>query len=204
MLCYPHCEEVPLYIGAELSMLKFMAISPCPIPTDHWKEVGHVSLTPTLKIFININKITSESFLKAELAQFAQPFLIGQMFQASLWHSTGLSLGYPCLFCTRESGTVYSTSVEAWPGHIRGCVLATHLLMHPRNPLAILATWAHCWLMANLSSTRTPRSFSTDVYFLFRIVWHVNVLLWIWKESWHHNYLLCFGTCWEVVWKHID
>ena len=35
MLCYPHCEEVPLYIGAELSMLKFMAISPCPIPTDH-------------------------------------------------------------------------------------------------------------------------------------------------------------------------
>lgn len=45
-------------------------------------EVGHVSLTPTLKMFININKITSEfSFLKTEQAQLAQPFLTGQMLQ---------------------------------------------------------------------------------------------------------------------------
>lgn len=52
-------------------------------------EVGHVSLTPTLKMFININKITSEfSFLKTEQAQFAQPFLTGQMLQA-FYHLCG-------------------------------------------------------------------------------------------------------------------
>ena len=40
---------------------------------------------PTLKIFININKITSESFLKAEQTQIAQRFLTGEMLQA-LYH----------------------------------------------------------------------------------------------------------------------
>jgi len=75
-----YCEEVPSHIGVELPMLQFMVISPSPVPTDCWKKVGHVSLTPTLKIFININKITSQSsFLKAEQTQFAQPFLVGEM-----------------------------------------------------------------------------------------------------------------------------
>jgi len=51
--------------------------------------VGHAPLTPTLKIFININKIPSQSsFLKAEQTQFAQPFLIGEMLQA-LYHLCG-------------------------------------------------------------------------------------------------------------------
>ena len=36
-------------------------------------------------------------------------------------------------------------------------LLATLLLMHPRIPLAFLATRAHCWLMDNLSSTSTSR-----------------------------------------------
>ena len=35
--------------------------------------------------------------------------------------------------------------------------------MHPRNPLAFLAVRAHCWLMVNLSSTRTPRSLSSEL-----------------------------------------
>jgi len=34
--------------------------------------------------------------------------------------------------------------------------------MHPRIPLAFLATRAHCWLMVNFS-TRTPRSLSTEL-----------------------------------------
>jgi len=82
MFRHPYSEEVPLHIVAEL-MLQFMAISACPVLTDHWKEVGYVPLTPTLKLFININKITSESsFLKAEQTQFAQPFLTEEMLQA--------------------------------------------------------------------------------------------------------------------------
>ena len=35
--------------------------------------------------------------------------------------------------------------------------------MHPRMPLAFLAARAHCWLMVNLLSTRTPRSLSTEL-----------------------------------------
>jgi len=35
VLCQPHCGEVPLHIGTELSILQFMAVSPCPVPTDH-------------------------------------------------------------------------------------------------------------------------------------------------------------------------
>ena len=35
VLCHPHYEEAPLYIGVELRMLHFMAISPCPVPRDH-------------------------------------------------------------------------------------------------------------------------------------------------------------------------
>ena len=42
-------------------------------------------------------------------------------------------------------------------------LLATLLLMHPRMPLAFLAARAHCWLMVNLSSTRTPRSLSAQL-----------------------------------------
>jgi len=35
--------------------------------------------------------------------------------------------------------------------------------VHPRLPLAFLETRAHCWIMVNLSSTRTPRSLSTEL-----------------------------------------
>ena len=35
--------------------------------------------------------------------------------------------------------------------------------MHPRISLAFLAGRAHCWLMVNLSSTRTPRSLSAEL-----------------------------------------
>jgi len=35
--------------------------------------------------------------------------------------------------------------------------------MHPRIPVTFFATSTHCWLMENLSSTRTRRSFSTGV-----------------------------------------
>ena len=35
--------------------------------------------------------------------------------------------------------------------------------MHPRIPLAFLAARAHCWLIVNLSSTRTPRSLSAEL-----------------------------------------
>jgi len=33
VLRYPHCEEIPIHICAELPMLQFVAVSPCPITT---------------------------------------------------------------------------------------------------------------------------------------------------------------------------
>ena len=38
-------------------------------------------------------------------------------------------------------------------------------LMHPRKRLDFLATRAHCWLMANPLSPRTPGSFSAELLF---------------------------------------
>ena len=120
VLHYPHCEEFPSHIGAELPVVQFMAISPCPVPTDCWREVGHVSLTPMLKIFININQIPSESsFLKAEQTQFAQLFLIREMLQA-LYHLCGPLLDslqeIPVFFVpgSPELATVLSTQVQYW------------------------------------------------------------------------------------------
>ena len=70
-------------------MLWFTAISPCTILADHWKEVGCVPFSPTLTIFINTNKILSQSsFLKAEQTQVTHSFLTGEMLQA-LYHLCG-------------------------------------------------------------------------------------------------------------------
>lgn len=41
-------------------------------------------------------------------------------------------------------------------------LLATHLLMQPRTPFTFFALSAHCWVMINLVSTRTPRCFSAN------------------------------------------
>lgn len=42
-------------------------------------------------------------------------------------------------------------------------LLAMLFLMHSRIPLALLASRTFCQLMVNLSSTSTPRSFSTEL-----------------------------------------
>jgi len=55
------------------------------------------------------------------------------------------------------------TGIFCWKQRTSLNLLATLFLMHPRMPLAFLATRAHCWLMVNLSSTRTPRSLSAEL-----------------------------------------
>jgi len=66
-------------------------------------------------------------------------------------------------------GPELDTVLQMWPylGRIvgKGELLqpAGHAFLDvPRIPFA-LATRAHCWLMANLKSTRTPRSFSAEL-----------------------------------------
>lgn len=152
-------------------MLKFMAISLCPVPTDSWEEAGHVPLTPTLKIFINMNKITSESStLKAEQTQFAQLFLKGEMLEA-LYHPCAPQLGslqeIPVFLYWGAQNWIQYSRWGLIRAEKRGRItslelLATLLLMHPRMPLAFLVTRAHYWVMDSLSSIRTPRSFSAE------------------------------------------
>ena len=42
-------------------------------------------------------------------------------------------------------------------------LLATPLLMQPRTQLAFRSASAHYWLMSTFSSTKTPKSFSTEL-----------------------------------------
>ena len=75
--------------------------------------------------------------------------------------SAELSSDYPCLFWTGESRTGHGILHVASPGQSRGGVsppLASCLCSFnaPRIPLIFLTTRAHCWLIVNLLSTRTP------------------------------------------------
>jgi len=42
-------------------------------------------------------------------------------------------------------------------------MLAVLFVTHPKEPLAFLATRAHCWFIVTLLATRTRRSFSTEL-----------------------------------------
>ena len=77
-----------------------------------------MSLSPTLKIFLNINKIPSQSsFLKAEQTQVTQPFLIVEILQA-VYHLCGPLLDslqeIPVFFVpgSPELATILSTQVQ--------------------------------------------------------------------------------------------
>ena len=76
-LVFPHVQT-------ELPLLQFVPVAPCPVTGHHWKESGPVLLTPTLQIFICIDKVPSQpSLLQAEQAQLPQPFLTGDMLQST-------------------------------------------------------------------------------------------------------------------------
>jgi len=95
--------------------------------------------------------MTSESsFLKAEQTQFTQPFLIGEVLQA-LHDLCGPPLDFlqEILVCLIPGSPELDTVLQVRPdqGRVEG---EDHLL----------ATRAHCWLIANLSSTRPPKSYT--------------------------------------------
>ena len=83
VLRHPQREEVLPHVQMELPMLQFVPIAPCPIAGHHWQESGPILLTPTLKIFIGIYKVPSQSsLLQAEQVQLTQLFLVGEMIQS--------------------------------------------------------------------------------------------------------------------------
>lgn len=55
--------------------------------------------------------------------------------------------------------------LPVWRGRITSLhLLKTLLLTQPKMILVLSATRTHCWLIFNLISTRTPSSFSADLY----------------------------------------
>ena len=82
-LWHPQREEVLPRVQLELPLLQFVPVAPCPVAGHHWKESGPVLLTPTLQIFVGIDKVPSQpSLLQAEQAQLPQPLLVGEMLQS--------------------------------------------------------------------------------------------------------------------------
>jgi len=72
--------------------------------------------------------------------------------------------------------------------------------MQPRTLLALFAARAHCNLMSDLVSTRTPQSFSEDLFSSHpRSVLVAGVIPPIPSRTWHFlllNCILLFTTLW--------
>ena len=114
VLCHPQREEVLLCVQMELLILQFVSIALCPVAGYHWKEPGPILLTPTLKIFISVYKISSpSSFLQAKQGQLPQPFRVAEMLitlRMRQWHAQN----NPSLFMNIARGSLVSLSIFQW------------------------------------------------------------------------------------------
>jgi len=145
--------------------------APCPVTEHYLEEPGPIHLTPTNGIFININKILSQSSpLQAELSRGSRPFRIQEVLQTP-HRLGGPPLGslykFPVLLELRS--TEADTSILMWPqqgraeGEGRLPPPAGHALCNaPTMPLVFWATRAPCWIMADPLPTRTPRSLPAE------------------------------------------
>lgn len=113
VLCHPQCKEVFPHIQMALPVFQFVPIAPYPVAGHQWKESGPILLTPTIDIFVRIDKIPSQSFLlQGKQTQLSQPVLIREMLQTPDCLCSPLL--YPlqvvsCLSCTGEPRTGCST-----------------------------------------------------------------------------------------------
>lgn len=147
---------------------------------------------------MNMNQIPPQSsFPQDEQIQVSQPFpsyrRCSRPFIIFMPLPTGLLLGEPRLF---ELGSPeLHTVFYMWPhqSRVKG---EDHLPQpadhaHPQIPLVFFATGTHCWLMTNLLSTRTSRSFSAG---------YVRSLLtlFVW---WNFT---CFKTSGTIPWNNFN
>ncbi|XP_068788224.1 uncharacterized protein [Struthio camelus] len=170
MLCHPHSEEVLSQVQVELPVVQFLPIASCPVAGHHGEEAGLILLTLPLQILIHVDEITSQSsLLQAEQAQLLQSFFIGEMLQppnhlGSPPLDSLQQCHVPLVLGSPELDTVLQVRLHQERGRITSLdLLPTLCLMHPRRPLAFLATRAHCCLMLHLLSTGTPRSFFMEL-----------------------------------------
>ncbi|KAK4817702.1 hypothetical protein QYF61_026392 [Mycteria americana] len=152
-----------------LSVKKFFLISSLNLP---WRNLRrdrpHLS-TPSFQAVVESDEVSPQPpFLQAEQPQVPQPLPISLVLQTlPQLRCPSLDTLQPLNVSLGVGGPKLNTAFEVRPhqcrvqGTITSLVLlATLFLIQARMPLALLATWAHCWLIFRRLLTNTPRSFS--------------------------------------------
>ena len=124
----------------------------CPVTGHHWKEPGFVFFAPSHQQFTDNDKISPEPPLFQ--SQLSQLLLSGEVLQ-SLRHLGGIQ----CLSCT-ELEQYYDFTNDEWRVRITYLDLLMILCLKQPKPLILLFTARiDFWLMLNLMSTRTLKSY---------------------------------------------
>lgn len=128
------------------------------------------------KIFLNLlfYRLNSTLTVSSYVRWCLSPLMI---FAALHWTCSNMSnflvLGSPALETVLQ---VCVSSAEQWGKNTSLDLLAVFFLMHPRLLLSFFAARAHCWLMFNSVSSRTPGP-SLERWFLAE--WHLPPCLWL-------------------------
>ncbi|KAK4830703.1 hypothetical protein QYF61_012872 [Mycteria americana] len=131
VVSHPHSKKVFPDVHRQPPVFQFVPIASCPVTGHHQIQPGSVFSTPSLQVFIYIDKMSPQpSLLQAQQSQLSQPFLIGEMLQ-SLHHLHGPLLDslQRGLTSAEQRGRITSLNL-----------LAILCLMQPRITLAFFAT----------------------------------------------------------------
>jgi len=155
-------------------VFQLVPLASCPVAGHQWKEPGSISLhllsrylctlirsSPSL-LCCRLNSPSSLSLSSQE--RCCSPFIISV---ARFWTLSSMSMSLLCWGAQNwtQRSRCNLTSAEQ-KGRLTSLLLmAMFPLVQPRYCwlFCFLATRAHCLLMVNLVSTRTPRSFSAKL-----------------------------------------
>ena len=120
-----HSKKAFPDIWAEPLVFQFVPIDSGPVTGHHWKESGSTLLAPSLQVFIYTDEIPPKPFLfQAELSQFFQPFLIGEMlhfYNHLHWTLSNMSMSYLPQPASNTLSTAQDTTGLFLPwGHVAG------------------------------------------------------------------------------------
>lgn len=122
-------------------------------------DCDSVFLISSDQVIVNSNKVFPFLYIfQAEQTHLAQFYMFPL---TRLVASTGLTPAHPCLTCTGEARTGHSTPDVSHQGEENDQfpVSAGYTLMQPEMMLACFASRACCWLLFNLSLSRTSGPF---------------------------------------------
>lgn len=150
--------------------LQSVPAAPCPGAGHHRKE-PNPNPNPALQIWISAAQMPSAfspphaqpralSLSHREVLQVPPPSLLLPPGSPSTSCLPGA--GEPRTGCSAPAA-VSSVQSRVENGRNPLALLAMLCAIHPRVPMAFLATRAHCWFMVTLLTTRTSQFFSTEL-----------------------------------------